>query len=413
MRKTFLVMRQELVTTLQRKMFLFFAIILPVVMGLIAFVVSIANRDQGQTAETEQTTETADMPTQGYIDQAGLVASEAPGLPPGVLLPFEDETAANAALEAGDIDGYFIISADYLEGGKLIYVTNEFNLFEGTPGARPVEWLLLTNLLDDPAKAAAVWQPINLEVRQLAQPGAEETGIDESSWISELLPTLMVFIIYMTIIIPAGALVTAVTDEKKNRVIETVLVSVSSRQFITGKILALGILGLLQVGIWITVIYGVVRFGGQSLNIPEGFTIESGLLFWVIVYSLLGYLMYGVLMAGLGALAPDVKDARGATFMMMIPLIVAYMFNIVVLERPNDPIALILSLFPLTAPVSMVGRMAVSTVPLWQSGLSAVLQLGAAVGLLLLVARLFQAKYILSGVPFNMKRYLSAMAGRA
>jgi hypothetical protein len=44
---------------------------------------------------------------------------------------------------------------------------------------------------------------------------------------------------------------------------------------------------------------------------------------------------------------------------------------------------------------------------------AAVLQLGAAVGLLLLVARLFQAKYILSGVPFSMKRYFAVLAGRA
>jgi ABC-2 type transport system permease protein len=238
-------------------------------------------------------------------------------------------------------------------------------------------------------------------------------GNNEGGWLVELLPTLMVLLIYMTIIIPAGSLVNAVADEKKNRVIESVLVSVSARQFITGKILALGLLGLLQIAVWMGVIYGVVTFGGQPLNIPAGFALDTTLLLWVIIYSLLGYAMYGVLMAGLGALVPDVKSASSASFILLMPLILAYMFNMVIVELPNGPIALLLSFFPLTAPVAMIGRMAATEVPIWQGVVSGVLQLAAAVVLLRLVARLFQAKYILSGQPFSMKRYFGALAGRA
>jgi ABC-2 type transport system permease protein len=402
-------MRHELLMTLRRKMFVFFAIGLPLILLIIALVVALVNRDRPEDT-AESAPETAEIVTQGYVDYAGLVASEAPGIPPDSLLPYPDETAAAAALEAGEINGYFLIPAGYLEGGELTYVTAAYSPFSDKVQTRTIEWLVQTNLLGDVDKATAVWQPIIVFLTELDRPGA---AVDEDSWIAALLPTLMMFIIYMTIIIPAGSLVNAVTDEKKNRVIESVLVSVSSRQFISGKILALGLLGLLQVVMWMGVVFVVVRFGGQSLNIPSGFTVDTSLLLWVIVYCLLGYAMYGVLMAGLGALVPDFKDARGASVLLLTPLIIVYMFNIVVVNRPNGLIAIFFSLFPLTAPVGMIGRMGATDVPLWQAVLSAGLQLATAVGLLLLVARLFQARYLLSGQPFSMKRYFAALAGRA
>lgn len=408
MRKMLLVMRHEILVTLRRKTFLFFALGLPLILLVVALVFMLVNRNRQPDTAAEP--ETAGVVAQGYVDFAGLIESEPPDFPAGSLLRFEDEAAATSALEAGEIDGYFLIPAGYLQGGELTYVTNTFTPFGGFVNTRTVEWLLLTNLLGDADQALTVWQPLIVNVTELNRPGAE--AVDENNWIVELLPTLMVFIIYMTIIIPAGALVNAVTDEKKNRVIESVLVSVSPRQFISGKILALGLLGLLQIVMYMAVIYIVARFGGQSLNIPAGFSIDTTLLLWVIVYSLLGYAMYGVLMAGLGALVPDVKDARGASFFLLVPLIVVYMFNIVIVERPNGPISLFFSFFPLTAPVGMIGRMAATDVPFWQSVLSAGLQLGAAVFLLLLVARLFQAQYLLSGQPFSMKRYFGALAGR-
>ncbi|GIK55834.1 MAG: hypothetical protein BroJett015_14970 [Chloroflexota bacterium] len=49
---------------------------------------------------------------------------------------------------------------------------------------------------------------------------------------------------------------------------------------------------------------------------------------------------------------------------------------------------------------------------MWQAMLSAGLQLGTAVLLVVLVARLFHARFILSGQTFSMRRYFEALAGR-
>ena len=180
----------------------------------------------------------------------------------------------------------------------------------------------------------------------------------EDSWIVELLPNAMALILYMVIIMSSSVLVMAMTDEKKNRVLEVLLSSVSSRQLVTGKILAVGFLGLIIMFLWIGMLWSVTRFGGQPLSIPEGFKLPTPLLFWACIYAFLGYAIYGSQMAGLGALAPDIKDSRSVSFIVLIPLIAVYMFLIVIVTNPDGPIAIILSLFPLTSPVGMITRMA-------------------------------------------------------
>ena len=94
---------------------------------------------------------------------------------------------------------------------------------------------------------------------------------------------------------------------------------------------------------------------------PPGFELPAGLLFWAFVYFLGGYAIYGALMAGLGALAPDLKETRGATLVIMSPMIVAYMLNMIILDAPNELLALVASLFPFTSPVSMIARMTTTT----------------------------------------------------
>lgn len=188
--------------------------------------------------------------------------------------------------------------------------------------------------------------------------------------------------------------------------------SVSTNQFIGGKIMAVGILGFLIILAWAGVFWMVATFGGRALNIPSTFTLPTGLLLWAGVYGLLGYAIYGAQMAGLGALAPDIKDARGATFVVLLPLIIVYMLVIMIVIEPNGPVALLLSLFPLTSPVGMITRMAATEVPFWQGLLAAVLQVLAAVVIVRLVARLFRAQHLLSGQAFELKRYYLAMMGR-
>jgi len=410
MKKTMLVMLYEIRTTLRRKSFVILALGLPLLLGVIALIVATVNRDAVATLAETAAVDTPQRLPEGYVDEGGLIEALPPDLPAGWLTGYPDEAAAQAALEAGQITAYAIIPADYVETGDLTYVLSEYSPIGDEPDIGGLEWTLTFNLLGDADLAAGVWNPLEVQRTSLA-PVEAEAGQD--NWIVERLPGLMVLILYMVIVLPSGILVSAVTDEKKNRVMEVLMSSISSQQMLTGKILALGLLGLLQTALWVGVLWAVVSLGGRSLNIPPGFALPRGLPVWMLVYGLLGFCMYGAQMAGLGALAPDIKDVRSASFILMLPLILVYVFAFPISAAPHGPLALVLSLFPLTSPIAMIARMAQTAVPLWQALLAAALQLLAAIWIVRLVARLFRAQHLLSGQPFSLQRYFRALAGRA
>ena len=413
MRKTLLVMLSEIRTTLGRKTFLILALGMPLVLGIVALIVMAVNRDASSALAESVSTGRIDATQQmaeGYVDQGGLIDVLPADVPSGWLTQYPDEAAAQAALEVEEIGAYYIIPADYLESGEVVYVTLQHNPISDRVNADGIERILLLNLLGDAELADDVWNPLDVKVTALE---SAESEAAEESWIVELFPTLMVLLLYMVILMPASVLVNAVTDEKKNRVMEVLMSSLSPGQMITGKILALGLLGLLQTALWFGVLWAVVRFGGRPLKIPAGFTVPTQLLVWSFVYGLLGYAMYGAQMAGLGALAPDIKDVRGASFIILSPLIVVYMFAVGIFVAPDGPLALVMSLFPLTSPVGMIARMTQVTVPLWQLVLAAVLQALAAILIVRTVARLFRAQHLLSGQPFSVKRFFGALLGRA
>jgi len=410
MNKTILIMVQELRATLRRKTFLFFGFGLPILMGIIVLIIMIVNRDAAEAslllAAEEITVDQLEQ--EGLVDEGSLVSFLPSNVPQDWLLIYQDEASAEFALEAGDISAYYVIPADYLESGDIKVVKATHNPIEGVSNIEGIEWILMANLLGEEAAAARVWNPINVEMTSLAPVDEGET---EDAWVSELLPNLMALILYLVIIMSSSVLVMAMTDEKKNRVIELLVSSVSTRQLITGKIVAVGILGLLIMILWLVIMWSVTKFGGQPLAIPENFSLPTTLLAWALIYGMFGFAIYGAQMAGLGALAPDIKDSRSISFIIMIPLIAVYMFLIAIIANPDGPIAIVLSLFPLTSPVGMITRMTVTDVPTWQAVLAAILQLLGAIIIVRIVIRLFHAQILLSGQPISVKRYFGVLLG--
>jgi len=406
-RNTFLVMRQEINATLRRWVFVIFAFILPVVLGLIAVVIYTINNRSGGETPAEEPDETTGI--QGFVDPADWIKELPVGIPGPVYAEFPDEAAAQAALEDGEIDGYFIVDEDYVETGDLTYVALEFDPIGGSLNSRPFQRILTASLFaSDPELGSRVLDPLTVELRQLAppEPGPES---EEANWLAEQLPFFLVILLYMVILMPASILVTSITDEKKNRVLEVLISSVSPAQFFAGKLLALGLLGIVQTLVWVGTLWGVARFGGNPLSLPVGFTIPTHLLVWALVFSVTGYAMYGTQMAGIGALAPNVNDTRSLTMLVLSPLIVGYFFNIIFLEKPEALLMVIFSLFPLTGPVVMVGRMAAIDLPFWQPVLALVLQIGAVVGIFWLFSRLFRAQALLSGQPLTIRGLVKAI----
>jgi ABC-2 type transport system permease protein len=114
------------------------------------------------------------------------------------------------------------------------------------------------------------------------------------------------------------------------------------------------------------------------------------------------------MMGAVGALAPNAREAGQFTFAIILPLMIPLWFNFSIMEDPGGTLATVLSLIPLTAPVTMMTRLAVGDVPLWQLLVSVGLLAVTTYGFVLLSSRFFRADTLLSNATLKWNRLLTA-----
>jgi len=426
MKKTIPVLRNEIITTLGRRSYVLLTFGIPI-LGILVF--SVITLFQSRSPETEVDTSEAagadEIKLEGFIDQADLIQSLPPDIPGGMLTRFETESSAAEALESGEINAYYIIPGDYIATGRLYYVSPEISPFGLAGQDWAIRWTLLYNLTgQDTELASFIWNPMNVEVTDLAAElspagsagdGCTSAGYScESNPLVRLLPMAILILFFIFISTSAGLLLRSVSKEKENRTMETLLLSLKPTELLSGKVIGLGLLAFLQMVLWVGTGFVILRIGGNTLNLPPGFELPVSILVWGTVLFLGGYAIYASLMAGLGALVPDIKAASQASFLVMLPLFIGYFIAVMppVQEAPHGLLTTILSIFPFTAPVVMMMRLTVGGVPTWQLILTVVLLIITVFAVVRAVSGMFHAQTILSGQPFSPKRYLKALVGQ-
>jgi ABC-2 type transport system permease protein len=421
MNKTLHILRHEIISLVSRFSFWFGVLGVPVLAFVIYSGIALVNQNQGAeegipspfSGVGEVFTAPQEDRPQGYVDLAGLAQEIPPGFPQNQLVPYPDEPAAAQDLERGVISAYFVIPEDYLQRGQLRVYVQEFSLIQSDQGSNQVRRLLEFNLLGgDPQFTELIRQPIaSLEEVNLAPTGTVTR--DQDSELTFFLPYGTMMILFITIMGSAGLLLNSVAKEKENRIMEVLMVSSSPRELLMGKILGLGVVGLLQVVIWGLSAFSLLRLSGRTFDLPAEFLLDPSILAWGLVFFTLGYLIYAALMAGIGALVPNLREASQATFIVTIPMMAPLFILSALIEAPNGPLATAFSLFPLTAPTTMMLRLSSTTVPLWQLLLSIVLLVLTAFLVIRAVAGMFRAQTLLSGQQFKMKMFFLALVGKA
>lgn len=407
--KVRLILSHEMATAFRSRSFLFVTFGVPLVAGLILLAASLlGDRSGGTLPEATPAEGTSQLNREGYVDYAGLIRQIHPDVPEGILVPYPGEAQAKQALGDGEITAYYVIGADYLQTGDLIYVNPGYSPREELGQSWVMRSTIFANLLgNDPERLARAGQAMKLQETALA---TQPTPRDESPS-AFYIPYGTMMVLYLVIMMSASMLLNSVGTEKKTRVMEVLLLSVTPRQMLAGKIIGLGLLGLLQTAIWLGTCFVMLKVGGQTFSLPPDL-LPPSVLAWGLVYSLLGYVVYASLMASLGALAPNLREASQAVIIVIWPLLIPMFCLPVLIERSQGPLATALSIFPLTAPVSMMARLATGSVPVWQLLLSVVLLIGTAVLVIRVSSSFFRAQNLLSGQPFSARRFLTELAQR-
>lgn len=426
MRKIALILRHEFITTITKPSYLLFAFGLPLLGLLIFAVVQLVKPDEPVGSNGSNPQAGSEFEVEGFIDHAGIIKTIPEDLPAGNLLRYDDEIQASQALDSGEISAYYIIPEDYIASGEFVYVHGNSSPFSDAGKDWVMSWTLMVNMLEgDIDLASRIWNPMYLKVSnldpapQIDRYAEEDCTVPgyacESNMLVQMLPMIVVVLTFMFTSISSGQLLANVTKEKQSRMLEVLMLSIDPREMMVGKIIGLGLVSLLQVGIWAGSMYTMLRIGGDTLNLPEGFSIPISVLIWLIILFLLGYAIIATLMGGVGALVPDTKAATQASWFILLPTMIGYFIAVTPLGQgdPHGTVSTILSLFPLTAPVVMIMRLTIGGVPFWQLLVTVVLMSITAVFILRAVARLFRAQTLLSGQPFSIRRYVRALIGRA
>ena len=244
---------------------------------------------------------------------------------------------------------------------------------------------------------------------------AEGDGQDDSFG-RFLLANFLALLLYISILVYGMFVMRGVIEEKSNRIVEVVASSVRPFQLLMGKVLGIGALGLTQLLAWVALMFGASLAAGPLLlavlpdaaaagpapaDLPDPGALSGllapELLVAFVLYFFGGYLLYSALFAAVGSAVDQESDAQSLQTPVILPIMLPVLFLGVVAAEPDSALAVGLSLFPLSSPILMVVRMAVTDVPAWQIALSLALLAAAFVGVIALAARIYRVGILMYG----------------
>ena len=421
MRKTWLVARHEFSVTLGRLAYRIFVASVPVlaILGLVGAAVFQTVRSD----TSEQDTPSAIPPETfmfGYVDlttgedgQPRFTRFQRQGST--VFTPYPDRQTATGALLEGRIERLFVFPADYLETGTVVEVREESaGLFGAGRRDGALHRFVVENLTFgqvDSERIERIITPYRLVIDEVTESGAPA---DEDSDVADSLLFVAVSLLFLvSAFTGSGYLLQGLSEEKENRIMEVLLSSIEPEHLMLGKLIGLGAASLLQVAVWAVSGVGFLLALGRMIGVPSELTHvpSAGWLFVAFAYFLLGYALIGTLLAAIGAVTTNQRQAGNITAFVMLPAIAPMWFLPALLHDPDGTLARALSFVPITAPMASLMRLSLGGMDGLEVFVSlAVLSLSVAI-VVWLTARLFRAYLLAYGQSPRMGDLLRTLRG--
>ena len=411
MRRMFDVFRYELSRVIRRKGFLIATFGVPLIGIVLVVGIRLAgtlpafNTTQMISQAIEQVNDIG-VTAAGLVDETGQFEPNVQ--PGGVLQVFADRDAATEAMNAGDIEGFYVIPVDYMETGRVTLVLPGMSLADISEA--PIRDLIVTTLTSgvDPQVAARLLQPSVIQATNVSlTTGNTSNSEDEFSAMGGafIIVYILALVLMISLFVTNGYLMQTVIEEKETRLIEILLASVRSNDLLTGKILANGSLGLFHLLIWLLGVFLGMRLA-VSQELGEVASLFSSLvniqlpldkLPIVVLYFIFAYLMFASFYGMIGAISNSMREGPQYAALLTLPAVIPLMFLPVFVSDPSGGLAVFLSLFPLTSPLAMSMRLVISDVPLWQLVLSLTLLALTGFAMMWAAGRVFRVQVLLAG----------------
>jgi ABC-2 type transport system permease protein len=325
-----------------------------------------------------------------------------------------DLAAARAAVTRGDYAA--VLAIERADSGDLAFTlyTNE-----GATGRAPalIRQASTTIAISDrlarlgvaPASQAGVFQPAPYEVMWPDPTRAEAPRSLSDETANGLLGFGMTILVYMMIIMYGNWVASSVVEEKSSRVMEVILNAATPFQLLSGKVLGVSAVALLQYAAVLvagsialaaqaSVASAALGAGSANLSLPAGLTFA--MLAMLFVYGVLGFVLYAVLFAAAGSLVSRQEDVNTVVMPLTLICTAGYFVGVyagIGLLDIRSAWMPALSQVPFMSPFMMLSRVMVGGVEPWEIVLSIALLVAAIVAALWIAARIYAVGVLLYG----------------
>jgi ABC-2 type transport system permease protein len=225
-----------------------------------------------------------------------------------------------------------------------------------------------------------------------------ETEEDQAKEVAALVGLML---LYISILIFGQFVMMGVMEEKQTRVVEVVLSRVKPTQVLTGKVIGIGLLGLIQI----------IALGGAmlfTLSVVDLMDIDlTGIgvkvLGLLILWYLLGYTFYSFMYGALGATISRQEDMQGVAMLPVLLILPGFFIGQIAMVSPEGWIARVASFVPIWSPMVMAVRSTTSDVPIWEVALAIALIVITTYGLIRLGGRIYRGAILHTGSKTKLR----------
>lgn len=265
------------------------------------------------------------------------------------------EQEAESALETEEDAAYVFIGEQSVESGKVTVYTNENtdSAFMGEVQvlSGPLQMMQIEKLGLTPEEAGVVAQGI---VFENASVETDEGGLFSEGMLKRVIPGAFAAIVMLSIVFTGMAIFQSASQEKKDKIAEIILSSLTPADLMQGKIIGYFVLGIIQVVVYIIIVLPVLLWKidmpiMEYLFVPE--------LLVLLLIAVLGYLLYAALFVGIGATMADISTAGNFQGMVMMLPFTPFLFIGSVISDPSGFWAQLGSYIPFTSPGVLILRL--------------------------------------------------------
>jgi ABC-2 type transport system permease protein len=315
--------------------------------------------------------------------------------------PVPDQVTGETRLQDGSLDGLFVVPGDDARPTYVVKERRNEILAQIVSGAWSAVRLqrMLTDAGISPTELAIATAPPTVRELEPSDPNRDTSFI---------FANVGVVLLFISIFTFGTWVLTGVVEEKQSRVVEVVLATLEPRDLLVGKVLGIGLLGLVQLVLMVGVGLGVGTASGRITLPPTTGGAVAMLLLWFV----LGYALYSTALGVLGALASRMEEASNASSPVSFIATGAYLFSLfVVIDDPSGVPARIASLIPPVAPMVVPLRAALGAIEPWEIVLSALLTLLAIAGLFVIGGRVYAGAVLRTGARIPYREALRSLRG--